>query len=118
MGRSLRSGSWYRPHLHFRKRSIRCRMNILLLSMPDSFEHMPPVAIRMPNGALTSLWIVVSSTSSLPQALDKVPYEHPSTLDAGLIRAYAAGCDPHAKWGAHFALDRGIVHIFTSASAR
>ena len=30
-------------------------MNILLLSMPDSFEHMAPVAIRMPNGALTSL---------------------------------------------------------------
>jgi radical SAM superfamily enzyme YgiQ (UPF0313 family) len=30
-------------------------VNILLLSMPDSFEHMPPVAIRMPNGALTSL---------------------------------------------------------------
>ena len=31
------------------------RLNILLLSMPDSFEHMPTVAIRMPNGALTSL---------------------------------------------------------------
>src|SRR5262245_52661758 len=31
------------------------RMNILLLSMPDSFEHMPAVGIRMPNGALTSL---------------------------------------------------------------
>jgi anaerobic magnesium-protoporphyrin IX monomethyl ester cyclase len=30
-------------------------MNVLLLSMPDSFEHMPPAAIRMPNGALTSL---------------------------------------------------------------
>ena len=30
-------------------------MNVLLLSMPDSFEHMPPVAIRMPNGGLTSL---------------------------------------------------------------
>jgi radical SAM superfamily enzyme YgiQ (UPF0313 family) len=30
-------------------------VNILLLSMPDSFEHMPPVAIRMPNGALASL---------------------------------------------------------------
>jgi anaerobic magnesium-protoporphyrin IX monomethyl ester cyclase len=30
-------------------------MNILLLSMPDSFEHMPTVAIRMPNGALISL---------------------------------------------------------------
>ena len=30
-------------------------MNVLLLSMPDYFEHMAPVAIRMPNGALTSL---------------------------------------------------------------
>lgn len=30
-------------------------MNILLLSMPDSFEHMPTAVIRMPNGALTSL---------------------------------------------------------------
>jgi radical SAM superfamily enzyme YgiQ (UPF0313 family) len=30
-------------------------MNVLLLSMPDSFEHMPPVVVRMPNGALASL---------------------------------------------------------------
>src|ERR1039457_6345263 len=30
-------------------------MNVLLLSMPDSFEHMPTVAVRMPNGALCSL---------------------------------------------------------------
>jgi len=30
-------------------------MNVLLLSMPDAFEHMPPVAVRMPNGALASL---------------------------------------------------------------
>ncbi len=30
-------------------------MNVLLLSMPDSFEHTPAVAIRMPNGALASL---------------------------------------------------------------
>src|SRR5215470_172694 len=30
-------------------------MQVLLLSMPDSFEHMPTMAIRMPNGALTSL---------------------------------------------------------------
>jgi anaerobic magnesium-protoporphyrin IX monomethyl ester cyclase len=30
-------------------------MHVLLLSMPDSFEHMPSLAIRMPNGALTSL---------------------------------------------------------------
>ena len=30
-------------------------MNILLLSMPDSFEHTPTLTIRMPNGALASL---------------------------------------------------------------
>jgi anaerobic magnesium-protoporphyrin IX monomethyl ester cyclase len=30
-------------------------VNVLLLSMPDSFEHMAPVAVRMPNGALASL---------------------------------------------------------------
>lgn len=30
-------------------------MNILLMSMPDSFEHMPSRVVRMPNGALTSL---------------------------------------------------------------
>src|SRR6476659_6200967 len=30
-------------------------MKLLLLSMPDSFEHMAPVAIRIPNGALASL---------------------------------------------------------------
>jgi hypothetical protein len=23
-------------------------MNVLLLSMPDYFEHMPPIAVRMP----------------------------------------------------------------------
>jgi anaerobic magnesium-protoporphyrin IX monomethyl ester cyclase len=30
-------------------------MKILLLSMPDSFEHMPEPVVRMPNGALISL---------------------------------------------------------------
>lgn len=30
-------------------------MNVLLLSMPDSFEHTPPLTMRMPNGALASL---------------------------------------------------------------
>jgi radical SAM superfamily enzyme YgiQ (UPF0313 family) len=30
-------------------------MNILLLSMPDSFEHTPTLTMRMPNGALVSL---------------------------------------------------------------
>src|SRR5262249_50108022 len=34
---------------------VSIRMNVLLVSMPDYFEHMPPVAVRMPNGALTSL---------------------------------------------------------------
>jgi anaerobic magnesium-protoporphyrin IX monomethyl ester cyclase len=37
--------------LYFRQTA----MNVLLLSMPDSFEHTPTVSIRMPNGALTSL---------------------------------------------------------------
>ena len=30
-------------------------MNVLLFSMPDSFEHTPPLTQRMPNGALASL---------------------------------------------------------------
>ncbi len=30
-------------------------MRILLLSMPDSFEHTPTLTVRMPNGALASL---------------------------------------------------------------
>lgn len=30
-------------------------MRVLLLSMPDSFEHMPAIGVRMPNGALTSI---------------------------------------------------------------
>jgi len=33
----------------------RSAVRVLLLSMPDSFEHTPSVAIRMPNGALASL---------------------------------------------------------------
>ena len=30
-------------------------MKILLLSMPDSFEHTPALTMRFPNGALASL---------------------------------------------------------------
>ena len=30
-------------------------MNVLLMSMPDSFEHTPALAMRMPNGALGSI---------------------------------------------------------------
>jgi radical SAM superfamily enzyme YgiQ (UPF0313 family) len=36
-------------------RRAHAAMNVLLLSMPDSFEHMPTLAVRMPNGALASL---------------------------------------------------------------
>ena len=43
-------------------------MNILLLSMPDYFEHMPPVAVRMPNGALSSLAGNVDSHHSVAVA--------------------------------------------------
>jgi len=39
----------------FCTRGQQTAMNVLLLSMPDSFEHMPTVAVQMPNGALTSL---------------------------------------------------------------
>ncbi len=49
-------------------------MNVLLLSMPDSFEHMPPVAIRMPNGALTSL------------AGNLDPHHHVAVADLILVR--------------------------------
>jgi hypothetical protein len=38
-------------------------MNILLFSMPDSFEHMPTIAIRMPNGALTGRRDIVPGAS-------------------------------------------------------
>src|SRR5262249_11798151 len=31
------------------------QMRVLLFSMPDSFEHTPSLAMRMPNGALASL---------------------------------------------------------------
>jgi hypothetical protein len=39
-------------------------MNVLLLSMPDAFEHMPALTTRMPNGALTSLagtWTITTA---------------------------------------------------------
>ena len=49
-------------------------MNVLLLSMPDSFEHMPAIAIRMPNGALTSL------------AGNVDPHHHVSTADLVLAQ--------------------------------
>src|SRR5262249_23836335 len=55
LGRRLGGGrlDGHRPrHAADRRGSL---VNVLLLSMPDSFEHMPSLAIRLPNGALTSL---------------------------------------------------------------
>src|SRR5262249_34525225 len=52
LGRLTKEGSrlwWMSRHQEHRN------MNVLLLSMPDSFEHMPSILIRMPNGALSSL---------------------------------------------------------------
>jgi len=51
-------------------------MNVLLLSMPDSFEHMPTVAIRMPNGALASL------------AGNLDPHHHVSIADLVLVQSH------------------------------
>ena len=53
-------------------------MNVLLLSMPDSFEHMPPVAIRMPNGALASL------------AGNIDPHHHVAIADLILVQSHVA----------------------------
>jgi radical SAM superfamily enzyme YgiQ (UPF0313 family) len=50
-------------------------MRILLLSMPDSFEHTPTVAVRMPNGALASL------------AANVDPHHHTAAADLVLAQA-------------------------------
>src|SRR5262245_43130436 len=43
-------------------------MRVLLLSMPDSFEHTPSITMRMPNGALASLAGNVDSHHSVSVA--------------------------------------------------
>src|SRR5262249_20402389 len=40
---------------HSKRSMLLVAVRILLFSMPDSFEHTPPVAIRIPNGARASL---------------------------------------------------------------
>ena len=56
-------------------------MNVLLLSMPDSFEHTPSITMRMPNGALASLAGNVDSHHQVAVA-DLVLAQHdvPGTL--------------------------------------
>jgi anaerobic magnesium-protoporphyrin IX monomethyl ester cyclase len=64
-------------------------VNILLLSMPDSFEHTPSLTIRMPNGALASLAgnvdphhrvavaDLVLAQSSVRRTIERLVADHP-----------------------------------------
>lgn len=65
-------------------------MNVLLLSMPDYFEHMPPVAVRMPNGALTSLAGNVDSHHRVAVADLILSYRQVRDTITRLVRE----CDP------------------------
>jgi len=63
-------------------------MNVLLFSMPDSFEHTPPLTMRMPNGALASLAgnvdphhhvaiaDLVLAQASVPQTVERLVRSH------------------------------------------
>src|SRR4030095_4390477 len=63
-------------------------MNVLLFSMPDYFEHMPPVAVRMPNGALTSLAGNVDSHHRVAVADLILCYRRVPEAIVGLIPAF------------------------------
>jgi anaerobic magnesium-protoporphyrin IX monomethyl ester cyclase len=54
-------------------------VHVLLLSMPDSFEHTPALAMRMPNGALASL------------AGNLDPHHHVAIADLVLVQDDVAG---------------------------
>ena len=64
-------------------------MNVLLLSMPDSFEHTPSLTMRMPNGALASLAGNIDSHHHVAVA-DLVLAQHdvPGTV-AQLVKTHA-----------------------------
>lgn len=59
-------------------------MNVLLLSMCDSLEHIPEMAIRLPNDALTSLAGNIDA--------------HHRVAAADLILITDAGVENLAKW--------------------
>jgi radical SAM superfamily enzyme YgiQ (UPF0313 family) len=63
-------------------------MRVLLLSMPDAFEHMPPIAIRMPNGALTSLAANVEAHHRVAAADLVLAQAHVRETVRDLIRAH------------------------------
>jgi anaerobic magnesium-protoporphyrin IX monomethyl ester cyclase len=84
-------------------------MNVLLLSMPDYFEHMPPVAVRMPNGALTSLAGNIDSHHRVAVADLILSHRQVRETVTGLVREVdrALGDDlpapdggPHHRFGA------------------
>ena len=57
-------------------------MRVLLLSMPDSFEHTPSLTMRMPNGALASLAGNLDPQHSVAVAdLVLAQHEVPGTVD-------------------------------------
>ena len=64
-------------------------MNVLLLSMPDYFEHMPPVAVRMPNGALTSLAGNVDSHNRVAVADLILVHDRVRQTTTELVRKFA-----------------------------
>ncbi len=64
-------------------------MNVLLLSMPDSFEHMPAVAIRMPNGALATLAANVDAHHTVAIADLILAQASVGSTVEGLLRTHA-----------------------------
>ncbi|HEX2455436.1 MAG TPA: radical SAM protein [Vicinamibacterales bacterium] len=63
-------------------------MNILLLSMPDSFEHTSPITMRMPNGALASLAGNVDPHHRVAIADLILAQRHVRETVAGLVRDF------------------------------
>ena len=78
-------------------------MNVLLLSMPDSFEHMPPIVVRMPNGALVVAGRQHRSASpgfdcrSRPGAVAGHPHHRASDARAPARRRRVVGDDVSAR---------------------
>ena len=66
-------------------------MNVLLLSMPDSFEHMSSITIRMPNGALSSL---AGNVDAHHRVSDCGPHPRPGAGPRDRRSAWFAGNDP------------------------
>src|SRR3989442_1633241 len=73
-------------------------MNVLLLSMPDYFEHMPPVAVRMPNGALTSLAGNVDDHHRVAVADLILSYRRALERGGGFETVYGLSCRHGDRW--------------------